>query len=229
MSEELTRAQLRHLRSSAIDRLSDGFANDLLDLDEFEDRIDRVHRASDRATIEELLGGLEPVDALAVRPESKAPTAAPSGSELALATQEPEAEKRAVAILGGVERKGAWRVPRKLRALAVLGGIELDLREAVFAPGVHEIKVNTLFGGVEIIVPPSVAVECEGSGILGGFESVNRSPIDPDPERPLVRIRGLAILGGVEVSTRLPGESERQARKRRKKELKAKRRKQLKG
>ena len=36
----------------------------------------------------------------------------------------------------------------------------------------------------------------------------------PDPERALLRVTGLAVMGGVSIETRLPGESRREARKR---------------
>ena len=55
-----------------------------------------------------------------------------------------------------------------------------------------------------------------GGAILGSFESVDRSPASPDPERPLLRIKGIATLGSVEIETRLIGETGRQARSREK-------------
>ena len=78
-------------------------------------------------------------------------------------------------------------------------------------------------GGVEIIVPPDLAVETEGTGILGGFEAIDRSPPEPDPERPILRIRGTAVMGGVSVETRLLGEGERDARRRRRRERRERR------
>lgn len=41
---------------------------------------------------------------------------------------------------------------------------------------------------------------------------------DPDPEAPLLRVRGLAFMGSVEIRMRLPGESERAAHRRVKRE-----------
>jgi hypothetical protein len=51
-----------------------------------------------------------------------------------------------------------------------------------------------------------------------------------DPDRPILRVRGSAIFGNVEVQTRLPGETERDAHRRRRrerKELEARRRGEL--
>jgi hypothetical protein len=83
--------------------------------------------------------------------------------------------------------------------LAVLGGIELDFRDAVLPEGGTVVDVACVLGGVEVTVPPGVAVQVEGMGILGGFDDSSRS--EPGSGPRLV-IRGFALLGGVEVRTR---------------------------
>ena len=96
-----------------------------------------------------------------------------------------------------------------------MGGIVLDFREALLLPGVTEIHVLALLGGAQIIVPPGLSVEVSGTAIMGGFGHVERIPEQLDPDRPVLRVHGLAIMGGVAVETRLPGESEAEAHRRR--------------
>ena len=62
---------------------------------------------------------------------------------------------------------------------------------------------------VEIIVPPGLAVETDGSAVMGTFDDISRAPRHPDPEAPLLRIHGLAFMGSVRSRWRLAGESER--------------------
>jgi hypothetical protein len=71
-----------------------------------------------------------------------------------------------------------------------------------------------VLGGVSIVVPPWLPVVAEGTGNHGGFEAQTRAPPVPDPEAPLLRVHGLAVFGGVEVATRLPGESRHGAHRR---------------
>lgn len=208
-------ASLAAEREQIIAVLSDGFSRDMLDMDEFEARMDRAHRASSREELQALVADLEPKPATALVPQAAT----------ALAVDRPD-KRRLIAILGGIERKGQWVAPRKLSVVAVLGGVSLDLREAVFGPGVTEIKVRTVLGGVEIIVPPHVAVEADGMAILGGFEDMQRAPLAPDPDRPLVRISGAAVLGGVAISTLVPGQ-DRGERHHRRRELPREQRKRL--
>ncbi len=69
-----------------------------------------------------------------------------------------------------------------------------------------------------------MAVEVDGMAVLGGFEYNSDAPLRSDPDLPTLRIRGLAVLGGVNIEVRLPGETARQAKKRRRLERKEERR-----
>jgi hypothetical protein len=109
-----------------------------------------------------------------------------------------------IAFMGGAERKGGWLVPRELKVWAILGGVTIDLRDAKFAPGVTEIDVTALMGGVEITVPRGVRVEAIGAGVMGGFAANAGDTMALDPSQPVLRVTGLAIMGGVEVKVREP-------------------------
>jgi len=61
-------------------------------------------------------------------------------------------------------------------------------------------------------------VECEGSSIFGSVENYGGGAV-ADPDRPLLRVRGTAVFGSVEVHTRLPGESAADAWRRHKRAL----------
>jgi hypothetical protein len=200
---------LRDAREQAIAQLSDAFANDVIEIDEFERRLTLAHRASSVAEIAQTVSDLTaaaPTTALAVAsPASIAPGSDGSTGNL-------------MAIFGGVERSGRWRPPSRLQAFAIMGGMVLDFREASLLPGVTEIQVLAVMGGAQIIVPPGLSVEVSGTAIMGGFAHVDRVPETLDPDRPVLRVHGLAFMGGVAVETRLPGESEREAHRRRKHE-----------
>lgn len=211
---------LRQERDRTIEALTEAFSRDLLDVDEFERRVDLAHQASTLPALRDLTRDIE------VHGGEGLPAVRSEEEMQALVAARPR-RKHVVAIMGGAERKGQWRVPETLRVIAIMGGIDLDFREAILPPGVTHVHVVALMGGVEIIVPPNLHVECNGAGIMGGFATVERAPAIPDPDEPLLRITGVAMMGGFDISTRLPGESARQASKRRRRELKEKRRQAL--
>jgi len=195
----------RTARDRAIAALSEAFAHDALDVEEFERRVTVAHTSESPDEIQALIADLPAAtEAIARVPVAMAP--APLDEDVAPQT--------VYAIMGGVERRGAWTVPRRWRVIAMMGGAQLDLREARFPAGVIDLEVKAVFGGVQIIVPPGLAVEVHGTAIMGGFQNVNRSPAHPDPDAPLLRVHGIAIMGGVDITMRLPGENDRAAHRR---------------
>lgn len=208
---------LKREREATVKQLIDHYAADNLTVDEFESRLDAAYVATTRHELDGLLSGL-PVLASASE-SADVPTV---GRVRADQVKEHGFQ---IAIMGGYEKKGAWTPPRKLHSLAIMGGAGLDFREAQMAPGTTEVNILAIMGGAEIIVPPGLAVVTSGFGLMGGFEGVDQVGVDTDPDAPRLVIRGMAIMGGVEVSVRLPNETAKDARQRRR--LERKQRKQL--
>ncbi len=215
------------IRQEAIDRLAEAFAQDALAVDEFERRVELVHEAESASELREILADLPssapppaPVPSGETRP---APRPSPAPYPALEGLHVPE-NALIMGALGGAVRRGRWVPARRTKAIGILGGVELDFREAMLPPGVTEVQCFAFWGGVEIVVPPNVSVECDGIGILGGFEQKHEAPLLTDPDAPVIRIRGVAIMGGVEVSARYAHESPKDARRRLKQERREARR-----
>ena len=208
---------VRERRDQVIALLSEQFSRDSFDIDELDRRLTLAQQAETVAALDALVADLPALASEAPAPATSTALVKPDEATLAAWP----AKSRRVAIFGGFERKGSWRCPRKLRIIAAFGGAQLDFREAQMAPGVTELHITAVFGGCELVVPPHLAVECDASAVFGGFEEIHRAPRSVDPDRPVLRITGLAVFGGVSIETRLPGESQRDARKRNKREAKA--------
>jgi len=209
-------------RQAVIDALMEHFAQDRLSVEEFERRVDSVHQAESNDDLRKLLQDLPSGD-LPVRRDEVTP-AYPERAQASVPASRVKETGLMVAALGGVERKGRWIPARKNYAVAVMGGLNLDFREALLPPGETEVWLFTIMGGAEIIVPPGLTVESDGVAILGGFAHQEDASINTDPNAPILRLRGLSILGGVDVTIRYPGESVRDAKRRLKELRKAQKR-----
>lgn len=205
---------LHQRREQAVSRLCDSFARDELTLEEFERRVDVAQRSQDPAELAALLADLQvrtpavstgSAPAPAPAPARPAPPPAPAG--------ERKQQGALLAVMGGVERRGAWRPAASTFVLAVMGGAELDFRDVSLPPGVTDVFVLALMGGAVITVPPDLAVDASGFAIMGGFAHTTPS-VTPSPDAPLLRIQGMAFMGGVEIKVRLRGETEKQAKQR---------------
>jgi hypothetical protein len=187
-------------RDLVIDRLSSGYAQGLLEVEELERRLVRAHDAQSPRELDELVTDL-------------APSAATTALVLAQRTR---------VTFGSVERTGPWAVPQQLSARVLCGHLLLDLREARLDPGVTTIEVHVTMGNVEVIVPPGVEVDVRASSFLGNAEE--RIERTAGVRGPVVQIVGRVRLGNLEVETRRPGETARDARRRRRSERRAYRR-----
>ena len=206
-------------RQEAIDAWCEAFARDEMELDEFERRVEAAHRTESSAELDRLLADLGPRPVPARRSGGSPAAAAPGDSRAsarrATALPGQVRERELIAgVMGGSMRRGRWTPARRVTAIGVMGGVELDFRDAVLAPGVTEVHAFAFWGGVQILVPPDVRVECSGLGVMGGFDHRDDVANEPDASAPVLRITGIALMGGVEVRVRYPGESGKDARRR---------------
>jgi hypothetical protein len=104
-----------------------------------------------------------------------------------------------VGFLGNQTRQGDWLLPRLFRVVSALGSVTIDLTRARVGPGTSRIEVRAVFGNVEIIVPPELRVECDGSGILGNFEAKTKAQRQLPLDTPLISVGGTAFFANVEV------------------------------
>ncbi|HSW28851.1 MAG TPA: DUF1707 domain-containing protein [Longimicrobiales bacterium] len=211
---------LGETRQATIDALCEHFANDAIPVEEFERRVEVAHRAASVDELRRLLQDLPEMNLPAVRSGGTVP--GPRARRRVVPAAHERDQGFVVAVMGGAIRKGHWSPARTNFAFTLMGGAELDFREAALPRGVTQVQVLAIMGGVDIIVPPGVNVESHGIGIMGGFEDAGEQ--DHDPSAPTLRIAGLAVMGGVDISVRHPGESARDARRRRKQESRDRRR-----
>ena len=164
-----------------------------IDLDELDQRLEATYAARTYADLVPITFDL-PAHRPGAHPAPPVPPARPSPVVAG------PAHESHVAIMSGLNRRGAWVVPRRMSVFAMMGGADLDLREASFAAQEVVITVNAFMGGAQITVDPHTHVVMEGVGIMGGYSGPDgRTPAELDETSPTVRVRGVAIWGGVAV------------------------------
>jgi hypothetical protein len=104
-----------------------------------------------------------------------------------------------VAVFDGIELTSRARAFRGGSMLAWFGGIEVDLRDAELAAGA-ELVVHAIYGGIEITTPPSWRIESNAKALMGGIDA--HTAAQDDPAAPVLIVTGLALFGGVEISSK---------------------------
>ena len=195
------------LRISDADRhkvaevLRDAAAEGRLDLDELDERLEAAYKAKVYADLVPLTLDLPGVHEASLQPVAPAQPQHLAGVPLS-------APASSFAMMSGIDRKGVWRVPDRHTAVAVMGGITIDLREVVFTARETIINATAIMGGVDVYVNAGTRVVVEGYGIMGAFDQA-RDKVTPtyDASSPVVRVRGVALMGAVTVTRkRMPGE-----------------------
>ncbi len=111
--------------------------------------------------------------------------------------QEPSSRLSAFAFMSGVVRKVTSPEFQGGEVTAVMGGVKLDLRGAKSAPQGAVIDVFVCWGGIDIVVPDHWKVVNEATVLLGGLEDRSKTP--PPDARDTLILRGLVMMGGIEI------------------------------
>jgi Domain of unknown function (DUF1707) len=162
-------------REQVAERLGAAVGEGRLTLAEFSERADQVYAARTRADLDPLTADLPA-------------TAAATAGDAPTSWQ--------VSPIGGVRRRGRWRVPRRTVSVGIIGGMDLDLSEAEFAAREVRILRVGIIGGINVRVPPGVRVEVGGFSVLGGHD-VRMPP--PAAGAPTLRLTVFSLIGGVSV------------------------------
>lgn len=182
-------------RDTAAKHLQDAFADGQITMAEFDERSRALYAATYADELPGLVEDLSPVK----RPDREA---SPSH---ALVTGESGGSAFTLSVMGGSERTGQWLVAPMHTSLTLMGGNALDLREARLAARETTVNAVAIMGGIDIIVPDDVRVIDDGIGIMGGFGIEDHPsctvPVAQLPaDAPVIRVRGLALMGGVGIT-----------------------------
>lgn len=131
---------------------------------------------------------------------------------------EVEPHRGATAFLSSIKRQGVWTLARQFRIAVVMADAKLDLREVRLGPGRSTIEIFAFWGSVHIIVPPGIRVDVQDSTLMGEITWEQGETYHDAPDAPSIFVRGTAIMSGVEIKMRYPGETERDAKRRRKRQ-----------
>ena len=178
-----------------------------IDLDELDERLEATYSAKTYGDLVPITADLpvRTTGSLPAPPPSAPPAVRPAAYQPAVPAATYESS---MSFMGDCSRRGVWRVPEQHTAFSMMGSVTLDLREAVF--GANEVTINAvaIMAGIDIIVNPWTQVIVDGVGIMGDFsQSRDKAPAELTAGSPVVRVKGLALMAGVNVQRKpMPGE-----------------------
>ncbi len=182
-------------RQKVADVLRDAAGEGRIDLEELDERLELTWGAKTYADLVPITADLhlpahpQPAPAPVRRTPSGVPAVGHNSS---------------VAIMGETKRQGVWAVPEHHSAFALMGSVVIDLRQAQLSARETHINASSIMGEVKIIVPAHMHVVVDGTPIMGDYtQGKDKVPAEVGPDSPTVRVRGMALMGSVNVQ-RLP-------------------------
>ncbi|NUR06569.1 MAG: DUF1707 and DUF2154 domain-containing protein [Nocardioidaceae bacterium] len=173
-----------------------------IDLDELDQRLEATYQAKTYGELVPITADLPTAAAaknVAPRPQPTMPVgAAPSHAS-------------SISVMSDTKRLGQWQVGSAHAAFSLMGSVTLDLREAAFETREVVINANAIMGEVTVIVNAHTAVVIDGFGVMGEYsEQRSKVPAQVTADSPVVRLRGMALMGAVHVQRKgPPGRSSR--------------------
>jgi hypothetical protein len=156
-----------------------------LTFDELDERLGAAYAARTRAELDTLTADLQ--------------TAADAHPAPGYVVRRGEGGARwLLAILGGTDRKGRWRLAERCTVINVMGGSDLDLNEVELAADRVVLRVFSVMGGADIRVPEGLNVEVSQFAFMGG-NSVDVGTERPRADGPLLHLQLLSVMGGSDV------------------------------
>ena len=165
-------------QEAAVARLTEHIGAGHLTLAEFDERARASYRAGSAAELARVTADLPAPDA----PQPARPTP----------------RRWLVSLFGGADITGQCRLGPRLNSITVMGGNDLDLRHAVLDGGELTITAIAVMGGQDIYLPEGVEVQVDGFALFGGNDQ-HGGGAPPRPGAPVIRIRAVSIMGGIDI------------------------------
>ena len=179
-------------RQRVSDVLRDAAGDGRIDLDELEERLELTWQAKTYGELVPITLDLQATGP--VTPPASAPVRRTSAGVPAVG------HNSSVAIMGETKRQGVWSVPEQHSAFALMGSVVIDLRDAQLSAHETHINASSIMGEVKIIVPAHMHVVVDGTPIMGDYtQAKDKVVAEVGPDSPTVRIRGMALMGSVNI------------------------------
>jgi len=181
-------------RERTVKILSECFAKNVLEMEEFERRVSLAQQARSVQELSRLIDDIP--GELAEAPEESPEPASSRRVRLR------EDEQPIHGIMMSRKCRGQWLKSRTVSTRTLMSSLEFDFRNLELPSEIVEINVLALMSSITVTVPESLPVQLEVVPILGEVKEGKRVKIGVPKGRPGVRITGFVVMSDLKVRTR---------------------------
>ncbi len=181
-------------RERTVKILSECFARNLLEMEEFERRVSLAHQAG---SVQDLARLIDDIPGDLAEAEQQTPEPASTRSIVLQEDEQP-----VYGIMMSRRLRGQWLKCRTVSARTLMSTVEFDFRDLELPADIVEINILGLMSSVVVTVPPDLPVQLEAVPILGEVKEGRRVNTSMPKKGPGIRITGFVMMGEVKVRVR---------------------------
>ena len=179
-----------------IDILSKNYARDIIELGEFERRVETAHNARSIEELKTLITDLP--EGISGQREKKTGSAEPPFGFRGPSSYE-EDDQRVAALFSTRRLQGDWHLGKPVMAFSLFGSIKIDLTELQSPPETIEINVFSALSEIKIRVPSCFKIDNSVLPILGDVKEKNRTRSPVPSKTSVLQISGVVLLGDIKI------------------------------
>lgn len=181
-------------RERTVKILSECFAKNLLEMEEFERRVSQAHQAQSVQDLARLIDDI-PGDLA----EAVEETPEPAFSRSVVLQED---EQPVYGIMMSRRLRGQWLKCRTVNARTLMSTLEFDFRDLELPSDIVEINILALMSSVVVTVPQNLPVQLEVVPVLGEVKEGRGVKTTLPRTGPGVRLTGFTMMGEVKVRVR---------------------------
>jgi hypothetical protein len=181
-------------RERTIKILSECFARNLLEMEEFERRVAQAHQAR---SVQDLARLIDDIPGELVAEAERTPE--PAGARRLMLRDD---EQTVHGIMMTRRLRGQWLKCRIVNSRTVMSSVELDFRDIELPDGIVEINVLAVMSSVVLTVPPELPVQTDLVPVLGEVKEGRKVKTTLPVKGPGLRLTGFAVMSEVKVRSR---------------------------
>ncbi|MCX7025189.1 MAG: LiaF-related protein [Spirochaetes bacterium] len=187
-------ASIDRRRQAVMDRLTEAFSSDALDMEEYERRASAANIASTTLDLDLLVADLD-----LSRPKPVASPGRRTASDVSDRRGGPE--QTVACIMGERTLSGDWLTSDRVSTFTLMGNTQIDLRDVSLPAGPTRIDIFTLMGETVIMVPRDLPVRMTATPVMAEARlnrDVNGNTRDADT---WIEVGGMVVMGSLVVKT----------------------------
>ena len=188
-----TKVNLPFYREKLISILNECYTKDIIEMEELEGRLEKVHNAKNLKELENYIDDL-PIE-FKQQYYNTQPAAIHASNQIT------PIEKKYKVIMGEKILRGASLENSRTKVVVVMGECIVDLSNTPLPNKKTEISITCVMGEIKVIVPTNAIINTEFTTIMASHKEDKSVNANTSSDSPIITLTGKVIMGEINIQT----------------------------